>query len=85
MALAMTENPGSGARQPGDVELGHRLRVEIALYGLRDVDVARRLGMDKGYLSRILAGKVRCQPRQVRRIILAIHADYLGGEGWWSV
>lgn len=59
------------------MQLGERLKVEIALYGLQPRDVAERSGLDKGYISRILAGKQTCPPATMRRLVDAIHADLL--------
>ena len=57
--------------------LHERLKTEIALYGLRHIDVARRAGVDKGQLSRILSGIEKPPPATIAKIVLAIHGDYL--------
>jgi transcriptional regulator with XRE-family HTH domain len=60
------------------MELADRLRTELALYGLRPADVARRTGLNEGYLSRVLGGQVTPTPATLTRIVLAVHSDYLG-------
>ncbi len=62
------------------MELADRLRTEVALFGLRPIDVARRAGFDKSYVSRVLNGEIRPTPATITRIVLAIHADYLADE-----
>ena len=57
--------------------MGERLKVEMALYGVRAATVAKRAGMHEAYLSRVLAGTTKPRPATIRRIIEAIHADIL--------
>ncbi len=51
----------------------HRLRGTMGLYGLGVTEVARRAGMDKGHVSRVLSGTVRASPATLTRLTLAIH------------
>jgi transcriptional regulator with XRE-family HTH domain len=60
------------------MHLADRLRTEIALFGLRPVDVSRLSGVDNGHLSRVLSGTVQPTPATLRRIVEAIHGEYLG-------
>lgn len=60
--------------------LPYRLRGMMGLYGVRPAEVARRTGLDNGYLSRLLKGEIKPTPATVRRIVLAINAEYLGND-----
>ncbi len=51
----------------------YRLRACMGLYGLSGAELARRTGMDEGYLSRVLNGKLCPTPATQARIVLAIH------------
>ncbi len=62
------------------MQLHERLRVTMALYNVRPRELARRVGLDEGYISRILAGKQACPPATLTRLIMAIHADVLREE-----
>ena len=62
------------------MQLGERLKVEMALWGISAAELCQRTGMGKGYVSRVLNGKKRPRPETVRRIVEAIHADVLTGQ-----
>ncbi len=51
----------------------HRLRGTMGLYGVRLTEVARRAGMDKAHVSRVLSGTVHASPATLARLALAIH------------
>ncbi len=51
----------------------YRLRACMGLYGLSAAELGRRTGMDEGYLSRVLNGKLRPSLATQARIVLAIH------------
>ncbi len=62
------------------MQLHERLKISMALYGVRPRELARRVGVNEGYISRILAGKQACPPATLTKLILAIHADILREE-----
>ena len=55
------------------MQLHEQLRVALATSDMRQRDLARRLGLDEGYLSRILAGKQPPPPATLVRLVLALH------------
>lgn len=58
-------------------QVTHRIKVEMALWGLDARQLARRARINEGQLSHILNNKHRPQPQTLRRIVEAIHADIL--------
>ena len=56
------------------MNLDERLRIELALHGVRPTVVARRSGLHISKLSRILNGHSRPTPETLRRIEAAIRA-----------
>lgn len=58
----------------------YRLRATMALYGLTAADIARRTGLNHGYLSRVLNGKLIPKPETFKRIAIVILVDGIEDE-----
>ena len=63
------------------MNLDERLRIELALHGVRPIVVARRAGLHPSALSRILNGRQQPAPEVLRRIEAAIRAGADDGAG----
>ncbi len=59
------------------MDLGARLRVELALFGVLPRDLAQRSGYSEAYISRVLSGERTPPPATVRKLIEGIHRDVL--------
>ncbi len=60
--------------------LHERLKVSMAANNVGQRELARRVGLDEGYISRILSGKQTCPPATRTRLVLAIHQEMLREE-----
>ena len=63
------------------MQLGERLRVELALFGVLPRDLAQRSGYSEAYISRVLSGERTPPPATVRKLIEGIHRDVLEPAG----
>ncbi len=57
-----------------------RLKLSMAVLGVRQSELARRVGLDEGYVSKILSGKQTAPLATLTRLILAIHRDILEAD-----